>query len=69
MPSLLQRPRERKIVQWAVVYLAGAWLFLEALGFVADNFGWPATVPAWCPPLFRTGCFHQAHSREQKPCC
>lgn len=44
MPSLLQRLRERNIVQWAVVYLAGAWLFLEALGFVADNFGWPAFV-------------------------
>ncbi len=44
MPPLLQRLRERKIVQWAVVYLAGAWLFLEALGFVADNFGWPTYI-------------------------
>ena len=26
MPSLLQRLRERKIVQWAVVYLAGVLL-------------------------------------------
>jgi hypothetical protein len=40
MPSLVQRLKERKIVHWAVVYLAGAWLFLEALGFVADTFGW-----------------------------
>ncbi len=42
--QLLRRIRERKIVQWAVVYLAGAWLCLEALGFVADSFGWPPTV-------------------------
>jgi serine/threonine-protein kinase len=44
MPSFVQRLRERKIVHWAVVYLAGAWLFLEALGFVADNFGWPTYI-------------------------
>jgi TolB-like protein len=43
--DLQQRIRERKIVQWAVVYLAGAWLSLEAFGFVADAFNWsPAVV-------------------------
>ncbi len=42
--QLLRRIRERKIAQWAVVYLAGAWLCLEALGFVADSFGWPPSV-------------------------
>ena len=26
------------------MYLAGAWLFLEALGFVAENFGWPTYI-------------------------
>ena len=42
--DLLRRIRERKLVQWAVVYLAGGWLFLEALGFVADTFNWPVAV-------------------------
>jgi len=42
--DLLRRIRERKIVQWAVVYLAGGWLGLEALGFVADTFVWPVAV-------------------------
>lgn len=44
MDHLIRRIRERKIVQWTVVYLAGAWVFLEALGFVADTFSWPAYV-------------------------
>lgn len=49
MDHLIRRIRERKIVQWTVVYLAGAWVFLEALGFVADTFSWPARGDA--PPL------------------
>ena len=28
-PSLLQRLKERKLVQWAVAYLAGAWVLEE----------------------------------------
>jgi len=57
MPSLLQRLKERKIVQWAVVYLAGAWLFLEALGFVADNFGWPSYITRSAIVLVAVGFF------------
>jgi len=29
-PSLLQRLKERKLVQWAVAYLVGAWVLFEA---------------------------------------
>jgi len=43
-PSLLQRLKDRKIVQWAVAYAAGAWVFLEFMGYVADQFGWSALV-------------------------
>ena len=57
MPSLFQRLKERKIVQWAVVYLAGAWLFLEALGFVADTFAWPAFVARSAVVLAAVGFF------------
>ena len=44
MASLVQRLTQRKIVQWAIAYVAGAWLLLEVLGFVAENFGWPAGI-------------------------
>jgi TolB-like protein/Tfp pilus assembly protein PilF len=33
--------RQRKLVQWAVAYLAGAWLFLEFFAFVLERFGGP----------------------------
>ncbi|MEE9579015.1 MAG: hypothetical protein V3W24_05510, partial [Gemmatimonadota bacterium] len=44
MASVFQRLTRRKIVQWAIAYVAGAWLLLEVLGFVAENFGWPAGI-------------------------
>ncbi len=42
MASLVERLTQRKIVQWAIAYVAGAWLLVEVLSFVAENFGWPA---------------------------
>ena len=44
MASVFQRLTQRKIVQWAIAYVAGAWLLLEVLGFVAENFVWPAGI-------------------------
>jgi serine/threonine-protein kinase len=38
------RLKERKLVQWAVAYLAAAWLLLQVLGLVADAFDWPPVV-------------------------
>ena len=43
-PSLLQRLKERKLVQWAIAYLAGAWVLVEATGHVLDQFQWPQIV-------------------------
>jgi serine/threonine-protein kinase len=43
-PSLLQRLKERKIVQWAIAYLAGAWVLVEATGHVVELFHWPVVV-------------------------
>jgi TolB-like protein/Tfp pilus assembly protein PilF len=42
MLRLPPRLSERKLVQWVLAYLAGAWFLLEILGFVADAFAWPA---------------------------
>ena len=39
--GLLQRLRERKLGQWALAYLAGAWVLLQALDLVGQQFGWP----------------------------
>ncbi|HSQ68714.1 MAG TPA: hypothetical protein VLM41_01410, partial [Steroidobacteraceae bacterium] len=33
--------RSRKVVQWSLAYVAGAWALLQAVDFLADAFGWP----------------------------
>ncbi len=35
--ALLESVRERKLVQWALAYLTGAWLLLQVFGEVRDN--------------------------------
>jgi adenylate cyclase len=42
--SLWERLRQRKLFQWAVAYLAGAWLFLEFFAFVLERFGGPGIL-------------------------
>jgi TolB-like protein/Flp pilus assembly protein TadD len=42
--SLLQRLKQRKLVQWGLAYLAGAWLALEVSDVVGEKFGWPDQV-------------------------
>lgn len=36
--------KQRKLVQWALAYLAAAWVVLQVLGLVADSFQWPRLV-------------------------
>ena len=36
----LDELRGRKVVQWGLAYLAGAWLTLQVLKLVSDSFGW-----------------------------
>jgi hypothetical protein len=35
---MLQRLKERKLVQWGLAYLAGAWVMLEVLSQIGDHF-------------------------------
>jgi TolB-like protein/tetratricopeptide (TPR) repeat protein len=42
--SLLQRLKERKLVQWALAYLAGAWVLFEVSDAVGGRLGWPDTL-------------------------
>ena len=41
MSELLQRLRERKLVQWALAYGASAFALIQILDIVAQRFGWP----------------------------
>jgi TolB-like protein len=43
-PSLFQRLRQRKLVQWTVAYLAGAVICLEGFEIVAEQFRWAMWV-------------------------
>jgi TolB-like protein/Flp pilus assembly protein TadD len=42
MLQTLQRLRRRKLDQWALAYLAGAWVVFEASDVVGDKLGWPS---------------------------
>lgn len=49
--------RRKKLVQWAIAYVVGAWLLLELFGFVAENFGWPGGVVRGATILLGVGFF------------
>src|SRR5690348_6995637 len=44
MAEFLARLKRRKLVQWALAYVAGAWALLQALGLAADSYEWPHRV-------------------------
>lgn len=44
MAEFWQRLRQRKLVQWAFAYLAGAWALLQVLDMAAGSYGWPSLV-------------------------
>ena len=42
--STWTRLRRRKVVQWGLGYIAGAWGFLQGLEYVSDAFQWPPQI-------------------------
>ncbi|MGQ0812878.1 MAG: hypothetical protein ACT4O1_00225 [Gemmatimonadota bacterium] len=44
MRSALDRLRERKLAQWALACLAGAWLALQLLDLIGEQFRWSLAV-------------------------
>lgn len=44
MGTVLERLKERKIVQWSLAYLAGAWVVVEAIDVLGDIFGVPVVL-------------------------
>ena len=41
MEEFLQRLKQRKLVQWALTYVAAAFALLQGLDIIAQQFGWP----------------------------
>jgi TolB-like protein/Flp pilus assembly protein TadD len=44
MNDFIQRLRERKLVQWALAYIAATFALIQVLDVVAQRFGWPEQV-------------------------
>jgi TolB-like protein/Tfp pilus assembly protein PilF len=44
MSEFLQRLKQRKLVQWAIAYVAAAFALLQGIDIVAQQFGWPEGV-------------------------
>jgi TolB-like protein len=44
MGELLARLKQRKLVQWALAYLAAGWALLQALGLAVDSYDWPHDI-------------------------
>jgi TolB-like protein/Flp pilus assembly protein TadD len=42
--AFLQRVKERALLQWALVYLAGAWVVLQVVGFASERLLWFALI-------------------------
>ena len=42
--SALNQLKRRKLFQWGIAYLAGAWLVLQVLDVIGDKFGWPVAL-------------------------
>ena len=57
MADLLQRLRERKLVQWALAYVAAAFALIQVIDVVAQRFGWPEWIERACIVALAIGFF------------
>lgn len=55
IPGLLERLKQRKLVQWTLAYMAGAWLVLQVAAVLASVFSWPPFVLRALTVLLATG--------------
>ena len=53
--NALRGLKERKLVQWGLAYLAGAWLLLQILDFLRENFDWSPAVVRGATVLLAVG--------------
>jgi len=52
-----QRLKDRALIQWALVYLAGAWVVLQVVGFATERLSWSPLVPQGVGLLAFVGLF------------
>jgi TolB-like protein len=57
MSSFLDRLRERKLVQWALAYLAGGWLLLQVVHLLGEQFAVPGGLLRAITVLIGIGFF------------
>lgn len=53
--NLFENLKNRKIVQWGIAYLAGAWLLLQLAGLLGEAYGWPPLVMRALPIILALG--------------
>jgi hypothetical protein len=44
MHPVIQSLKNRRVVQWALAYLAGAWVVLQVMDVLGGNLGWPTWI-------------------------
>ena len=57
MAELLARLRQRKLVQWALAYIAFAFALLQGIDIVAQRFAWPESIERLLILLLALGFF------------
>ncbi len=70
--DLWVRLKERKLVQWALAYLAGAWVLLQVADVLADALAWlerPARARALDPELKLMQVCESLHTDPRWPAC
>jgi serine/threonine-protein kinase len=55
--AFLQRLKDRALIQWGLVYLAGAWVVLQVVGFAAERLFWSPLIPQGVGLLAFVGFF------------
>jgi len=55
--DLIDRLRERKLVQWILAYLAAAWLVLQLADILGERFAWPEAALRTLTVLLGVGFF------------
>src|SRR6476646_3860722 len=44
MSEFFERLKQRKLVQWAIAYVAASFALLQGIDIIAQRFGWPESV-------------------------
>ncbi|HEX6309614.1 MAG TPA: hypothetical protein VFZ69_15675 [Longimicrobiales bacterium] len=55
--TFLTRLKRRKIAQWTIAYLSAAWLILQVVNVIADQFGWPGALERGITLILVAGLF------------